>query len=189
MNEMETRYPLSCALPGVKRTLLSHCRDVDCLEHLCVKNLVRCLSDTSLFIKNLSALREKPYTRELFGESEKDCLAVREALAGYIGFEDKDDKYSFAAWSLWQQRRDKVYLGSNVIFAYCGSHHLDSKELMRFLHAHPEKKNFYTYVDLHFHEQNVQRWIQRASWLGCTGRDTPALDATQCAALKHVIAR
>ena len=184
---MDVRYPLSYSIPGVYRKHLNNNKDIDLVEHLCKKNLIRGIPDVNEFLKNIALVKEQPYVRTLYGESERECIALRSAVADYAKFADANKKYSFAAWTLWQQRKDKVYLGSNIIYAFCGSHKLDAKEFMRFLHTHPEKKNFYTYVELFFHENNIQKWIQKAAWLGFAGKDSPKLDSVQNDALKKVI--
>eukprot|EP00798_Chlamydomonas_sp_ICE-L_P019597 gene19597-26280_t len=154
---MEARFSLSYGIAGVSKRNLNNCKDIDILEHVCKKNMCRAITDVNEFVKNLAAIKEQPYTRALFGENDRECLTLRNTIAKHINYEDTSKMYAFAAWTLWEQRKNQIYIGSNVIYAFCSNNKLDPKEFMR------------------------------AAWLGFTGRDSPKLDASQNIVLKRAI--
>jgi hypothetical protein len=117
------------------------------------------------FMSALKALVIKPYLRTHYGENIMKILLVRDALSRFPHEKKPNDipeevteryRYHFAAWTLWLQHKNKVYIPLQKVCAIVHEYDLDFDKFCQFIRKHLEKK-LYTLVDLAFCEEYISK--------------------------------
>lgn len=127
---------------------------VACIEN----NVFDNVSNYRQFAKSFPTLKANPFAKIECGTKVEHYYQTRKKFYKTclknqiidIGQKDsfKYKRYNFAAWSLWQKNRNKIYLQPSVIQGFCSDQSLNPKLFFAQLSKHPSMDNQYTFNDL-----------------------------------------
>lgn len=163
------------------------------IAEMCISSqLLDDVQDWKRFLmKGVSALKKDPLCRELYGES-LDGLYTRRTkfiqITKATGDAVSQERINlFAAWILFEYRKNNVYIPMHTIQGFCRKQNIDLSDLFSVLIRHPNYKNLYTSKDIRNSETKIETWIKQAASLGIEPEQVDCLDDNQNDVVQNIL--